>query len=211
MSNVMVQTEGFTGRCQKVLQVARQLYQGKPDWVTFFRETLGVNGAARSVFPTQDEYVQFEQSGEFSEIQKLVSSLRTRRTGSKHEATRVITVRLPESLHEALKAEASDHNTSMNKLCISKLLQVLIDNEKQAQAAAASSVPSRATTLPISSAVTGSSTSLSGSAQTGMTNGSDSSMSPTAAAAASGASPNFRSTYGQTSTPNMTQSRRFGQ
>lgn len=138
VNEVMTQNEGFAGRCQKVLQVARQLFQEKPDWVTFFRETLGVKGAARAVFPSQVDYVQFEQSKEFLEIQKMVASLRTRKAaGSKNEPTRVITVRLPESLHEALKAEASDHNTSMNKLCISKLLQVLIEDEKAAQAMAA--------------------------------------------------------------------------
>lgn len=134
MNDLMMQKEGFTGRCQKVLQVAKPLFHEKPDWVTFFRETLGVKGAARAVFPSQEEYVLFEQSTEFAEIQKMVASLRTRKAGgSKNEATRVITVRLPESLHEALKAEASDHNTSMNKLCISKLLQVLIENEKAAK------------------------------------------------------------------------------
>ena len=134
MNDLMMQKEGFTGRCQKVLQVAKPLFHEKPDWVTFFRETLGVKGAARAVFPSQEEYVLFEQSAEFAEIQKMVASLRTRKAGgSKNEATRVITVRLPESLHEALKAEASDHNTSMNKLCISKLLQVLVENEKSSE------------------------------------------------------------------------------
>ena len=44
------------------------------------------------------------------------------------EPTKVITVRMPKSLHEALRAEAHEHQTSMNKLCISKLLQ-FIDNE----------------------------------------------------------------------------------
>jgi predicted HicB family RNase H-like nuclease len=200
----MVQQEGFAGRCQKVLQVARQLYQGKPDWVTFFRETLGVNGAARSVFPTQDEYVNFEQSQEFAEIQKMVAGLRTRKAGgSKNEPTRVITVRLPESLHEALKAEASDHNTSMNKLCISKLLQVLIENEK-AQAAAAGAVQTRPTTPPTNPAPQPPQATQ---------------PSPSAQAANPPQSPSFRSTYGQTqnptptpsTTPNMTQPRRFGQ
>ena len=132
MNDVLVQ-EGFTARCQKVLQVARELFQGKPDWVTFFRETLGVNGAARSVFPRQQEYVAFEKSREYAEIQNMVLALRNRKIPGSggNEPTRVITVRLPESLHEALKAEASDHNTSMNKLCISKLLQVLVESGGQ--------------------------------------------------------------------------------
>lgn len=43
----------------------------------------------------------------------------------KPEATAVITVRLPVSVHAALKSEAHRHETSLNKLCISKLLQPL--------------------------------------------------------------------------------------
>ena len=134
MNEPMV-ADGFEARCQKVLLVARELHARRPDWVTFFRETLGVSGAARSVFPEQKDYSVFEQSAEFTEIQELVASLRTKKPAGKNEATRVITVRLPESLHESLKAEAADHNTSMNKLCISKLLLALIDEEAQKQAA----------------------------------------------------------------------------
>ena len=44
------------------------------------------------------------------------------------EDTRVITVRLPRSMHEALRAEAYTEHTSMNKLCISKLLQKIGSN-----------------------------------------------------------------------------------
>ena len=151
--NDSVMLEGFESRCQKVLQVAKELHARKPDWVTFFRETLGVSGAARSVFPKQEDYVQFEQSREFAEIQQLVATLRTRKSSNgKNEATRVITVRLPESLHESLKAEAADHNTSMNKLCISKLLQALIEEEeaqREAQARqAATATPPQVSRLP---------------------------------------------------------------
>ncbi|MCH2179981.1 MAG: toxin-antitoxin system HicB family antitoxin [Mariniblastus sp.] len=158
MNDTMVQVEGFAARCQKVLQVAKELFQSKPDWVTFFRETLGVSGAARSVFPTQSEYVLFEKSNEYVEIQNMVLALRNRKMpgGGANEPTRVITVRLPESLHEALKAEASDHNTSMNKLCISKLLQVLIDNPKQSappRSAAPASMGSPMTAKPASPAM----------------------------------------------------------
>ena len=157
--NDSVVVEGFETRCQKVLKVAKDLHARKPDWVTFFRETLGVSGAARSVFPNQEDYVKFEQSREFAEIQQLVATLRTRKAASgKNEATRVITVRLPESLHESLKAEAADHNTSMNKLCISKLLQALIEEEvaqreAQSRQAAATAAPAQANRLPQSSQI----------------------------------------------------------
>lgn len=141
MNESMV-ADGFEAKCQRVLQVARELHARRPDWVTFFRETLGVSGAARSVFPEQKDYSVFEQSPEFTEIQNLVASLRTKKPASgKNEATKVITVRLPESLHESLKAEAADHNTSMNKLCITKLLMALIDEQEQAQVAQARTNP----------------------------------------------------------------------
>ena len=39
------------------------------------------------------------------------------------EPIRVITVRVPASVHEYLRAEAHEKRTSMNKLCITKLLQ----------------------------------------------------------------------------------------
>ena len=118
-------TQGFSQRCQAVLEEARQIKANSPDWVSFFRETLGVDGVARSVFGTQNEYLQFEKTKEFEEIQKMVSALRGDKPAKQAEETKVITVRLPESLHESLKAEAAEHKTSMNKLCISKLLRAL--------------------------------------------------------------------------------------
>ena len=152
MNNTMVNQE-FTVRCQKVTNVAKEIFQRNPDWVTFFRELLGVSGAAHIVFPEQAEYEEFEKSPQHAEIQKMITALRNRKITSNHhnESTRVITVRLPESLHESLKAEAADHKTSMNKLCISKLLQVLAENEKKkAQAAqAASAAATQPASIPM--------------------------------------------------------------
>ena len=41
------------------------------------------------------------------------------------EPTHTITVRLPKSVHEALRDEAHEKRTSMNKLCVSKLIQAI--------------------------------------------------------------------------------------
>jgi predicted HicB family RNase H-like nuclease len=122
--------EAESTREQEVYRVASDLYRQNPDWVTFFREVLGVEGVIRRVFPTQHEVDQFEASPEYAEIQQMVAKLRERNGagGDDTEPTRVITVRLPKSLHESLRAEAHQKRTSMNKLCISKLLQV-IDEE----------------------------------------------------------------------------------
>ena len=63
----------------------------------------------------------------YQEIQQMLTKLREQGPVATDpaEPTRVITVRLPKSLHEALRAEAHEHRTSMNKLCISKLLQFI--------------------------------------------------------------------------------------
>jgi hypothetical protein len=116
-------------RHQEVLDFAESRYEQSPDWVTFFREVLGVDGAARKAFPTFDELSAFEQSEHYDRIQKLLVKLRERRHSddTESEPTRVITIRLPKSMHESLRTEAHDLRTSMNKLCISKLLQVIGD------------------------------------------------------------------------------------
>ena len=116
-----------TEKYQQVLQTARQLYEQEPDWVTFFREVLGVDGMVRGSFTSLEELSAFERSIEFEQIQKWLVKLREQRTSTdgESEPTRVITVRLPKSMHEYLRTEAHDLRTSMNKLCISKLLQVI--------------------------------------------------------------------------------------
>lgn len=116
-------TEKYT----QILTTAKRLYEQEPDWVTFFREVLGVDGMVRGSFTSLEELAAFERSQEFEQIQKWLVKLREQRnaTDTESEPTRVITVRLPKSMHEYLRTEAHDLRTSMNKLCISKLLQVI--------------------------------------------------------------------------------------
>jgi predicted HicB family RNase H-like nuclease len=116
-----------------VKRSAERLYAKKPDWVTFYREILGMNGLVRQACPTREMLNAFEQTEAFDEILQMLARLREKGplAADEDEPTRVITVRLPKCLHEALRSEAFDHHTSMNKLCISKLLQY-IDGEKVA-------------------------------------------------------------------------------
>lgn len=117
---------------ERVLRAACKLCDRipAPDWVTFFREVLGLHGVVRRTYRTAEQMAEFERSEAYAEILQMLTRLRERTIGPEdgHEPTRVITVRLPQSLHETLRAEAHEHQTSMNKLCISKLLQ-LIDTE----------------------------------------------------------------------------------
>ncbi|WP_425614627.1 toxin-antitoxin system HicB family antitoxin [Anatilimnocola sp. NA78] len=114
-------------RLQTATRIADTMFQQQPDWVTFFREVLGVDGLVRKLFTTPEEMAEFEKTAEYAEIQAMVAKLREKSGAQQDgkEPTRVITVRLPKSLHESLRAEAHDRKTSMNQLCISKLLQVI--------------------------------------------------------------------------------------
>jgi len=118
-------------RAEEAVRFARTIFEQGPDWVTFLREVMGVNGTVRGLFVQTEELAWFEKSEYHAEIQHMVAQLRNQvvatTDGDDKEPTKVITVRLPKSLHELLRKEAHEHSTSMNKLCISKLLQVIND------------------------------------------------------------------------------------
>jgi predicted HicB family RNase H-like nuclease len=114
----------------EVKRTVERIYANCPDWVTFYRETLGLRGVIRHTFPTREALSAFEQTEAYQEILRMLTKLREQgpMAVEEDEPTRVITIRLPKSMHETLRTEAHEHKTSMNKLCISKLLQ-FIDNE----------------------------------------------------------------------------------
>lgn len=111
-----------------VLKFARSLFKTKVDWVTFFKSLFGRDGLVTKTFTDLDELSEFEQTNEYVEVQSMLAKLRDLEgslDGSPAEAIRVITIRLPESVHLALRDEAYARRTTMNKLCISKLLQIV--------------------------------------------------------------------------------------
>ena len=114
-------------RTHTAQRIAAEMFQQQPDWITFFREVLGVDGLLRKLFVNPEDLAAFEKTDQYNEIQLMLAKLRERSGAAADgkEPTRVITVRLPKSLHESLRAEAHDRKTSMNQLCISKLLQVI--------------------------------------------------------------------------------------
>lgn len=112
-------------RAAQVLRVAEELYARNTDWVTFFKAVFGVDGIVARLFPTTRR--EFEQTEAFAHLQRMLMLLRQKKEVKEQETEpiRMITVRLPASLHEALRAEAHSRHTSINKLCITKLLQVI--------------------------------------------------------------------------------------
>ena len=114
-----------------ILQVAERLYSMEPEWVVFFREVLGVEGIVRRTFSDPEALMRFECSPQYARIREMLDGLRARQTGpqTERESQRVVTVRMPKSLHETLKNEAEQMKVSVNSLCISKLMKLLDEQE----------------------------------------------------------------------------------
>lgn len=129
-----VTNTAFQNGAAAVLQVAERLHRMDPEWVVFFREILGVDGVVRRTFHEPDALVRFECSPEYARIREMLDELRNRQREQPTERHkhRVITVRMPRSLHETLKAEAEQMRVSINTLCISKLMK-LLDEESRKQ------------------------------------------------------------------------------
>jgi len=108
-----------------VFRVAAELYEQDPDWIVFFREVLGIKGLIRQVYNTPEALAEFERTEEYAQIKQMLAELRRRaeEEAKPRESLRVITVRLPVTLHESLKGEAAQHKVSINQLCIAKLMK----------------------------------------------------------------------------------------
>ena len=111
-------------RGAEVQRLAIEAFPQCDNWVNFYRELLGVDGVVRKLYTTLEELRHWEESAAFAEVHTMLAALRSHDTGKGDtvEAQRMITVRLPMSMHEALKQESKDQDLSINKLCITKLL-----------------------------------------------------------------------------------------
>ncbi len=112
-------------RSRRILQVAEQEFSKTGSWVVFYREMLGSQGVVRLEFPDPADCRAFQATPAYAELQEMVAALRSQESskGDKSDPERMITIRLPKTLHDALTAESNELNLSINKLCISKLLQ----------------------------------------------------------------------------------------
>lgn len=116
--------EDLAARPATALRLAQEAFVQTGYWVAFYRAVLGAKGAVARLFPSRAEQRHFQESPECAEIYKILTALREQdnEKSSAIEPLKTITIRIPESLHERLATEAIDLETSLNKLCISKLL-----------------------------------------------------------------------------------------
>lgn len=114
-----------TEKKNQIQYICQALFPSTPDWAIFYREVLGPKGIVRQMFPTRAQRAQFRRTETYAEIQRMLAELRRKGPLRPHheELTDTITVRLPRCVYDALSAEAKEHRTTLNQLCISKLLQ----------------------------------------------------------------------------------------
>lgn len=93
--------------------------QRKP-WHRVHAEIFGVHGLIRSLL-RGEELADYQATDAYRDLLARLADWRGRSWQSS-PVTRVVTVRLPASLHETLRVEAFEHRTSGNQLWISKLL-----------------------------------------------------------------------------------------
>lgn len=117
--------DGYEGRCKQALLLAEEAFAKTGSWVIFFREILGVGGVVHQLFPEEAERNTFIGGEQHATLQEMLAAIRSQ-DQSKSDAAepeRMITIRIPRSLHDLLKCESEGAGLSINKLCISKLLQ----------------------------------------------------------------------------------------
>ncbi len=119
-----------TQAANAVLRVAERLHAMEPDWVVFFSEMLGVDGHVQKMFPRKAALHAFECTPQYARIRELLDDLRSRQAEApKRQSRRVVTVRMPRSLHETLKGEARRLGVSINQLCVTKLIRILDEHD----------------------------------------------------------------------------------
>jgi hypothetical protein len=119
------QSSKFEDRCHWVQQVAAELFGVAPTWTAFYRETLGVDGVAHRIFCESEEYRNYESSDCHSKVLEMLTVLRCKDVSDcdPTEVQKMITIRIPKSLHDRICAEANELDVSVNKLAITRLLQ----------------------------------------------------------------------------------------
>ncbi|MCC9640661.1 hypothetical protein LOC71_00120 [Rhodopirellula sp. JC740] len=115
----------YEERAEMALKLAAEVFAQTGSWVVFYREIMGCDGVVWKLFPEAAQRRHFEASPEFAELLEIMTSIRSqdRSKTSLHEPERMITVRLPRTMHATCVAEASELGLSINNYCLTKLLQ----------------------------------------------------------------------------------------
>ncbi|TWU15560.1 hypothetical protein [Allorhodopirellula heiligendammensis] len=112
-------------RPAQVLRLAEEAFAMTGSWVVFYRTLLAPGGVVDQLYETPEARRYFETTREFAELLEMVTAIRSQDDSSSgtHEPTRMITIRVPRSLHAATIRESEELELSINAYCVTKLLQ----------------------------------------------------------------------------------------
>ena len=108
-----------------VLRMAEEAFAKTGSWVVFYRELLAPGGVVDQLYDTPEARRYFEKTPHFADLLEMVTAIRSQddsKAGT-YEPERVITVRLPRSLHAAAVREAEELELTVNSFCLTKILQ----------------------------------------------------------------------------------------
>ena len=112
------------GEFREVVERAIEIIESCTTWAEAHGKVFGVDGYLGRLFDDRTTQCRFRDSFEYRVILESLAELRARDT-NKSTATqpmRILTIRLPQSVHQAMAAEADSMRVSINQLGISKLL-----------------------------------------------------------------------------------------
>lgn len=111
-------------RSAEALRLAQEAFAQTGYWVAFYKAVLAKGGVVDKLFSEPEDLDYFYTTNEFSQIQQILTALRTSdlEKADAIEPLKMLTIRIPRSMQAALMEEAQRNQTSINKLCVSKLL-----------------------------------------------------------------------------------------
>jgi hypothetical protein len=105
-------------RARELLKLAQKESAEAESWIDLHNAIYGIGGHLGKLFPAAADRLALSKMPEFQEIARLISDARD---SHGPPASGKFVLRLPESLHAALIAEARREGVSLNQLCLAKL------------------------------------------------------------------------------------------
>ena len=113
---------------RRILREADRLFRQGVSAREFIDEIYGEEGVVERLLPRDGDQVEFEQTDEGRQVRALLAGLIDNQNGNAFpgDHTKVITVRIPATVHRLLKEEAHKRQTSLNKLVVGRALLTMV-------------------------------------------------------------------------------------
>ena len=118
-------TRSINARAKDALGYPQQLKKEGKNWLEAHNALYGVSGRCARLFPTQADRTAFAKTPEYQQIGDVLNQLPEppvhKTVLPLDQASGNLHVRLPRSLHAALRIEAEAESISLNQLIVAKL------------------------------------------------------------------------------------------